>query len=293
MRTQRWIISAAVGATGMVLAAVLSGSASAATDAPGCGGDENAGAHGKYCVDKIADVNARVGSVVHAHVALTLPSCPDATAALVQARIIVAGENGHGGTIRRLHDAQVASDKAHSNVTTAENADRAEDAADAAAVTKAQSDLDAAKAADTTEDTTKTGTPPALPVEPAAPGDASDQAITAAQGKLAEANKANAGSGAKETPKDPEDAAVARAKAEAFDADKRLSGATDAEGRAEQGVVDAELVIGQACPKPPPPATDTPAPAQPTEIIYPGTSVAGQPPAAGDTTVETHLPVTG
>jgi hypothetical protein len=292
LRTQRWIIGAAVGATGMVLAAVLSGTASAATDAPGCGGDENAGAHGKYCVDKIADVNARVGSVVHAHVAITLPSCPDATAALVQARIIVAGENGHGGTIRRLHDAQVASDKAHSNVTTAENADRTEDAADAAAVTQAQSDLDAAKAeVANSKDTTKAV--PAKYADRIAWTKAATDAQDAAQGKFDAANKANAGSGAKEAPKDDEDAAVARAKAEAFDADKRLSGATDAEGRAEQGVVDAELVIGQACPKPPPPATDTPAPAQPTEIIYPGTSVAGQPPAAGDTTVETHLPVTG
>jgi hypothetical protein len=291
LRTQRWIIGAAVGATGMVLAAVLSGTASAATDAPGCGGDENAGAHGKYCVDKIADVNARVGSVVHAHVAITLPSCPDATAALVQARIIVAGENGHGGTIRRLHDAQVASDKAHSNVTTAENADRTEDAKDAAAVTKAQSDLDAAnkELADANALPADTGTGHAKSDAVAL----ANQHVTAAQGALATAKAANAGSGAKEAPKDDEDDAVARTKAEAFDADKRLSGATDAEGRAEQGVVDAELVIGQACPKPPPPATDTPAPAQPTEIIYPGTSVAGQPPAAGDTTVETHLPVTG
>src|SRR6476646_10142074 len=120
-------------ASGVIRAAVLTGAASAGASTPGCHVDENAGAAGVTCSARVTEVLGAAG--VHINATVGSPSCPDATTALVQAKIIVAGLNGHGGTSKRLADAQAASDKAHKAVRDAEAADKAEDAKDAAITT--------------------------------------------------------------------------------------------------------------------------------------------------------------
>lgn len=290
MLARRKIGTGAAIATGVILAAVLTGSASAGASTPGCNGDENAGAHGVKCIDKITGV---LGALP---VQIGTPSCPDATASLVQARVIVGGLNGKGGTSAKLTEAQEASNKAHAKVNQAIKADNAEDAKDAA-INTAKANLKTATDADTAEDTTKVGTPPVSPIEPAAPGDSQDQAVTSAQSALTAAQNADIEVGTTEDPNDTEDAAVAVAKSDAFDADQRLHKAQIAEGTAEQGIVDAEVVIGQACKTPPPsapPTADSPAP-QPSVITggNPGpiTIINGQAPAPQ--IVAGNLPVTG
>lgn len=293
MLARRKIGTGAAIATGVILAAVLTGSASAGTSTPGCNGDENAGAHGVKCIDKVTGV---LGTLP---VQIGTPSCPDATASLVQARVIVGGLNGKGGTSAKLTEAQEASNKAHAKVNKAIKDDNAEDAKDAAVAT-AKANLKTATDADTAEDTTKVGNPPVSPIEPAAPGDSQDQAVTSAQNALTVAQNADteaSNGGSAEDPGDTEDAVVAVAKSGAFDADQRLHKAQIAEGTAEQAIVDAEVVIGQACKTPPPPApptADSPAP-QPSVITggNPGpiTIINGQAPAPQ--IVAGNLPVTG
>lgn len=285
MLARKKIGAGAAIATGVILAAVLTGSASAGTPTPGCHGDENAGAKGVTCVDKVTDVLAGVHVAVppvRAKIVIGTPSCPDATTALVQAKVIVGGLNGKGGTSAKLAEAQEASNKAHAKVNKAVKADNAEDAQDAA-VTTATTNLAAATA---------------LPADGKPITDPTGKAykVQAATVALNAATAADTGTGG-EDPNDTQDAALAVAKSDAFDADQRLHKAQIAEGTAEQAIVDAEVVIGQACKTPPPsapPTADSPVPQPP--VINDGnpgpvTIVDGQAPAPQ--VVQSNLPVTG
>jgi hypothetical protein len=254
---------------------MLAGSASAAP-VPGCNGDEQAGAHGKYCVDHDG---TDVGGLIHLGVRLpvhvganvNVPSCPDATAALVEAHVIVGGTNGKAGTSRRLADAEAANAAAVKNLDViAKQYYPVRDAATTA--TDALTKYDA--------------THGAAPLPPVVPADR-DALVRA---------------------RDDAAATLRTVGQQFFDATSAVYGPNGtkanletcrkAEGTAEQGVVDAEVVIGQACKTQPvpPPAAAPPAPEAPPEqgpsvIIYPGTP--GQPPTADSQTVVTHLPVTG
>lgn len=266
----------AAGVTGVILAAVLTGSASAGT--PGCHGDENAGANGTTCVDRVDDVlgvHTGLGVHVGAKVIVGTPNCPDATAALVQAKVIVAGRNGHGGTSKRLTDAESANTAAVKTLNAI--------AVKYYPVKKAATDAsDALAKYDATH-----GAAPLLPVVPA------DRAALV---------------------KTRDDTAVTLqtvgqqyfdAVSAVYDSNgtkAALESARKAEGRAEQGIVDAEVVIGQACktpvvspPAPPAPPTGD-SPAQQSPVIVGGnpgpiTIINGQAPAPQ--VVQDNLPVTG
>lgn len=309
---RRLLSGAAVGSAVVILSAMLSGSAVAAADPPGCS-NENAGAAGltlpkcgSALLHGAVQVNLPGASVA-------VPSCPDATAALVQAHIVVGGVNGHGGTSTRLTNARKADDAARAKLQTDLAADKTEDtdyntshidaqdstlANDIGERDQAVEGLKAAAARpdDGKPITDKTGKAYAVAFQTQRLANA-NTAIVNAQA----ADAAEDGIGTDETPQDAQDLAVANDRTAINGPNgtaARLAAAQAAEGTAEQGVVDAEVVIGLACknkPVPQPPAVVPPAPA-PIEqgqqvIIYP--AVPGQPPTADSQTVDTHLPVTG
>lgn len=315
---RRLLGGVAVCSAAVVLSAMLAGSASAAPN--GCQ-NENSGANGQTCTNVGSDLYPGVVAGLHlklpVHVGATVnvPSCPDATASLVQAHLIVGGINGKGGTARRLASAVKEDASAHAELAAAvtadtnEDADTKPDAEDSAViaagqdVTTAEGNLAAAKAADTAEDAG-----PPVKTDPVGPGDPADQLVTqrttelaTAQGVLKTKQNADAaedGNGVAETPSDPADAKLAAAHKKADSADKELTNAQNAEGAAEQGIVDAEVVIGQACKTPvvtppaPAPPTDTPAPA-PSEPVVISPALPSDGSAPTPVPVQASLPVTG
>lgn len=297
---RRLLSGAAVCSAAVVLSAMLAGSANAAP-ANGCQ-NENSGANGQTCTNVGSDLYPGVVAGLHlklpVHIGVTVnvPSCPDATASLVQAHLIVGGVNGKGGTARRLAAAEAADKTAHANLAAAELADKTEDAQDAA-VTTAQSNLTTAQGELAAANAMTPDVPPAHVKADAIA--LANQHITTANNALAAANAADTGTGG-EDPTDNQDAAVALAKSKAYDADKDLDAARNAEGRAEQGIVDAEVVIGQACktpvvipPTPPAPSTDNPAPPAPNEPVVISPALPSDGSAPTPVPVQASLPVTG
>lgn len=204
-----------------------------------------------------------------AHADTDSPSCPDATASLAQARVIVSGASGHGGTAGRLGAAQKADEAARAQLQTDLAADKTEDTdygtahadtqdgalkADITERDSATSDLAAAKAADTADDTAHP-----TPADPAA-GDALDKAVAAQTVRLSNAQTAIArdqgldaaedGIGVEEDPQDTQDLAVAADRVAINGVDgtaAKLKTAQDAERKAEQGVADAKAAADKAC----------------------------------------------
>lgn len=290
--------SVAVGGAVVVLTAMLTGSASAQ---PGTGcNSETSGAQGLTCAHVGSDLYPGIAANLHLGnpgAVVNVPTCPEATAALVQAHIIVGGVNGKPGTSGRLVAATNADNAANATVRAAEKADRAEDARDAAIAT-AQGHVSAANA--------EFATANAMPAD-TGNGHAKADAIKLAQKHQTDANTelttataSDTEVGGKEDPGDTEDAAVAVAKAAAFDADQRLEQATKAEGKAEQALVDLEVTVGQACrtpvvipPATPTPTTDTPAPPAPNEPVVISPALPSDGSAPTPVPVQGNLPVTG